>query len=193
MAKRCFACRGLYGTAAGSFTPIPIHAAMNIISLYSISLGAFFGLCFLWRIAHLVHDHYQLSIPSWLRKRLKYTLVTQRVPGSYDVDPLALLAIITYVAGNIFCLSYRVSSRLELATRASSLFAINVIPIYLGARSNVILDRFLKVRLREIVIVHHWMGRTAMIHATVHAVARATMLNARIRVPEILVMLPAAT
>ena len=114
----------------------------------------------------------------------------QRLRGSGDVNILTALILTAYFTGNIFCLTFHTSSKLQLANRASTLFAINVTPLYFSARSNVLLDKVLMLRLPEIITVHHWMGRMALIHAAVHAVARVTMLDVKISIPQALVSWP---
>jgi hypothetical protein len=156
-------------------TPFRSSTSMEILTLYSIAFASFFGLAFLFRIAQLLQEYSQRFIFAWFRKHLMYSLISQRSKGSIDINILTAIVVVCYIAGNIFCLSFRTMSKLDLANRASFLFGVNLIPIYLGARSNLVLDRLVKLRLAEIILVHHWMGRMALVHAAVHAITRATM------------------
>jgi predicted ferric reductase len=79
-----------------------------------------------------------------------------------------LLIIYFIVNGLGLGLGIREASDLAtLATRAGALAMVNLIPLFLGGRTNT-LSNFLNVPLQTYYLIHHWVGRMAVLQALLH-------------------------
>jgi len=131
----------------------------------------------LWKILRLIDAPTRRSLLSLIRKNLLHTLVLQRRNSSTEINVFAFLAILFVVAANITACTIKITNRSELARRCGTIFMINVVPLYLGGRTNLFADRILRVPLGHYSTAHRWMGRICIIQGLVHSIINASMIG----------------
>ena len=72
-----------------------------------------------------------------------------------------------YVAGNVFCLSFRAASTVEVGRRAGSIALINMVPLFSGPHLSLLANA-LGVSLVSAQRVHRSMGIMASALVLVH-------------------------
>lgn len=134
---------------------------MNLIYWYVLLLALPFGalfLCQLWeRFNFLLLKH--LCYPLLFRR--KYWFSVTRAEG---------VLLIVYVIINSLGLGLGIHSVLDLADlahRAGLLAVVNLIPLFLGGRTNSLGDS-LNISLHAYYFAHHWAGRMAIIQGVLH-------------------------
>ena len=150
---------------------------MRVHIVYAIIYGSLLGFLLLWRIVDTIDKHLHNLLSAWIRKRFIYTTVVQRRRGTQDVCIITALLITIYVAANLFCLTFENRGPTELAGRASFLFAINALLMYLGVHLSTVLDKLLGLSLRHKSVAHRWIGRICVLHATVHGVSQIAFVR----------------
>ncbi|XTI87004.1 hypothetical protein V2W45_1207731, partial [Cenococcum geophilum] len=78
---------------------------------------------------------------SFLYKRLNYTLVIKRQKGSSNISVLIAILILLYITVNIIIYILGILGHARLAKRYSSLFVINMVPLYLSSRTSLISNK----------------------------------------------------
>jgi len=144
---------------------------MEVILMYTVALGALFGASALWQISRLLADRAGEVCVAFTRKWLSYTLVTTRRGGSSGLSVGAGILITSYVVANVACSAVGVSTRAQLARRLGTLFVVNAVPLYLGGRTNLVLDRVLRYGTTDYGLMHRWVGRVCVVEGIVHGVA----------------------
>ena len=148
---------------------------MQIPLIYLISLASTLGVLCVWKAFRLVDPPTRRLIFSFLRKKLLYPLVLQRQKATSNINVFAFLRIILVVAANITACTLKISDRTELAKRCGTLFMINVVPLYLGGRTSLLVDRVLRLPLSEYSLIHRWIGRICVVQGLVHGVINASL------------------
>ncbi|OCK89679.1 uncharacterized protein K441DRAFT_582971, partial [Cenococcum geophilum 1.58] len=67
--------------------------------------------------------------------------------GSSDVSVLITILILFYIIANIIIYTLGILGRAKLAKRYSSLFVINIVPLYLSSRTSLISNKVLYLNL----------------------------------------------
>jgi len=60
-----------------------------------------------------------------------------------------------------------IKTRSDLISRSGLMASINLIPLFLGGRTNV-LASFLGISLHTYYLAHHWVGRVVIIQGLIH-------------------------
>ncbi|KAF2680662.1 hypothetical protein K458DRAFT_445146 [Lentithecium fluviatile CBS 122367] len=153
---------------------------MGPLSIYLICLVSVLGAFILYSIWRLIDSTTRRFIFSFLRKNLLYTMVVRRRTGSSDMTVYGLLSIVLLIASNITACSLWIADRADLAKRCGTLFMINVVPLYLGGRTNFFVDRVLQLPLDQYSFLHRWMGRICVIQGLVHGIMNAATSSSSI-------------
>lgn len=141
---------------------------MNAISVYGLAYLSVVGLIATWRLSRLLTAQARQHIFSTLSKWLIYTLVFPRLNGTIDITVLAGLIITCVVIGNAVASIIGVHTKAELATRLARLCATNVTMLFLGGRTNFIVDKILRISHADYYLMHRWIGRISVVEGLVH-------------------------
>ena len=138
---------------------------MNIIELYSI---LFVGLLVVNPTLRLIFHSSRISrcVKVAFERFVRYPLI---VKGDYwtSVTRLELLLFVAFLACNVFALVFRLSGARDLEQRAAIVCAINITPLFLNGKPNPLID-LVGVPLPVYHLVHHWVGRVAIIEGLLH-------------------------
>ncbi|KAM5353128.1 hypothetical protein ACJZ2D_016987 [Fusarium nematophilum] len=139
---------------------------MNIIELYSVLfIGLLAGCPTLKLIFHSSRASRYVAVA--FERFIWYPLVLR---GGYwaSVTRFELLLFFAFLACNIFALVFRVSGVRDLEQRAAVICAINMTPLFLSGKPNPLID-LIGVPLPVYHLVHHWVGRVAILEGLLHA------------------------
>ncbi|KAK7179080.1 ferric reductase like transmembrane component [Paraphaeosphaeria sporulosa] len=153
---------------------------MHPLSIYALSFASAVIVLFIWRIWRLINRSTRTAIMLFIRKRLLYALLVRRLRTSSDISVLAGLNLFLCGAANVTACTLWVPNPAEIAKRCGTLFIINVIPLYLGGRTNYIADKILRLQLNEYALLHRWMGRICVAQGLVHGFVNAATSRAPI-------------
>ncbi|KAF2727578.1 hypothetical protein EJ04DRAFT_594415 [Polyplosphaeria fusca] len=142
--------------------------------IYLISTTSAVGLYLLWKLSQLISPTTRWKILFFLRKRLLYSLVLRRRKGTSEITVSSFLGVAVIVAANVTASTIKLRDRTEFAKRCGTLFLINLVPLYLGGRSSIIVDRILRVPCSQYLLLHKWLGRICVIQGIVHGISSAT-------------------
>lgn len=145
---------------------------MRVYNVYAISFACVFGVVILSQIYRVLKPRARKLARPFLRKWFLYALVFPRRSGSSDCTVLTAVALLAYVGGNTFCALSGISTRKELAERLGKLSLINMVPLYLGGRTNYIADKALGMSLSRYHFMHRWVGRVCLAHGLAHGTIR---------------------
>lgn len=104
---------------------------MDITQIYAIATGAIFGLVLMIRVASFFVRFFR-PYSVLLMKHFLYPHVLRRHRFFGPYTRAQVLLHLLYLAVNIFCSIFGVSSIKELGTRTGTLSLINMIPSYFG-------------------------------------------------------------
>lgn len=145
---------------------------MDPITTYSVFLGGLASLVPLLRLGTFVW-HRGRPFFVLVSRRVRYPLLIQRRYWmSMTWFECAILLVV--LGGNLFALFYAVpEAPVSFGRRAAVVATINMVPLFLGGRTNLVVD-FLRIPLSTYYIFHHWIGRIAIIQCMLHS---AIVLN----------------
>ncbi|KAF2103247.1 hypothetical protein NA57DRAFT_72223 [Rhizodiscina lignyota] len=150
------------------------------IMIYIWCLSGTFASFIVWRIWLLFSDQARNWVLAAVRKRLVYSLVARRLKGSSSLSYAHLTFLLLYVAANLIALLIGLPSRKELSQRSASLFVINSIPLYLGGRTSIFVDRVLQIPLNTYYLAHRWLGRICASLAAIHVAVSLFRTNGKL-------------
>jgi hypothetical protein len=94
-------------------------------------------------------------------------LICVRLVGS-KVTISQALALLLYVAANGLCMGIGIHGRSDLMIRSGCIASINLIPLFLGGRTNMICN-LLRIPLPTYHLLHHWIGLMVFFQSLIHA------------------------
>ena len=145
---------------------------MRDVLIYLIAIGSSAATVAMWRLSRTLGGITGRLVMSFLRKQLIYTLVVRRQNGSSNVTVISAICMLVFVVGNAIASFVGIQTRIQLAERLAALFSINLVPLYLGGRSNFLVDRILGLPLHQIGLSHRWIGRVCATQGITHALLR---------------------
>jgi hypothetical protein len=138
--------------------------ALEFNQYYAISIAAIWALLAIYSIGSIISTclYYQVRY-FLLRFLLNNLLLRRRYWGS--VTFLQGILIGFYIGGNGYAMW---AGWKDLISRSGLLASINLVPLFLGGRTNLLAE-FLGVSLQSYYLMHHWVGRVAILQGLVHA------------------------
>jgi uncharacterized protein involved in response to NO len=141
---------------------------MNLTMLYAICLG---GVSLLVSSACIII--YVPSIYTFVIFRLlkwfTYPLLIQRRKYWDGVSCLHAMLLFAFVGVNVaFTTVIEIHNSQDIMVRSGKIATLNMIPLFLGSRTSFLANR-LGVSLQTYYLVHHWIGRVAIIQGLLHA------------------------
>lgn len=157
---------------------------LSLVEWYAVGIGClpitiiFYLLCNYFQL--LTRIRFAVSI-------ISYQLILKRRYWSSVTFLEALLFSLYLVANGVLMVVDIHWSFTAFTTRAGALAAINMIPLFLGGRTNFLADS-LGIPLHTYYLAHHWIGRVAIVQSLVHLIPSLVSRATR-TVPGILVSL----
>lgn len=143
---------------------------MDLIYLYAIGVGATAVVLTILRIASTLIQYLRRMYSSAIRKHLVYPLVTTRQRGTTNISIVQAACIMLYATANVIFLILGVSSWPSLSHRASLLFVVNLVPLFIGGRTNVLGDKLLRLEKYQLDLAHRWIGRVCAVQGGLHGI-----------------------
>ncbi|UPX14878.1 uncharacterized protein EKO05_0005349 [Ascochyta rabiei] len=145
---------------------------MQATLVYTFAYGSTILLLLCWRLSQFLTIRVRQRIISIFLKWFVYTVVSPRLNGSSDITVLSALLIIIILTGNIFASTLALEDQNDLASRLARLSSINMVFLYLGGRTNIIVDKVFRLSYTEYWLLHRWLGRIAAAEGIVHAAVK---------------------
>ena len=115
-------------------------------------------------------------IASYFLKHLYYPRVRLYIRGSNryigfssKIARFNVLLVVLFLVGNAACLRIGVRNIASLTKRSGMLCIINIVPLVLGERINLVAS-FCGVRLRTYTSIHEWLGAVVIAEGLIHSV-----------------------
>jgi hypothetical protein len=154
---------------------------MQIIVVYVIAYGSAIGLLLGWRLSHFLTTQARERIFSTFTKWAVYTLITRRPNGSSDVTIMTGSIILLLFIANVVGSALSVQTQDEVSLRLARLSVTNLVILYLGGSSNVVLDKVFRLSLTEHQLLHRWVGRVTVVEGLTHGILEFSQLRSAIR------------
>ena len=147
---------------------------MQATLVYTVAYASAVALLLCWRLSQFLTTKVRKRIFSTFSKWVVYTVLFPRLNESSDVTVLSAVLIVLFLAGNVIASVLALHDRDELSSRLARLSSINMVFLYLGGRTNIIVDKGFRLSHTEYWLLHRWLGRTAaaqgIIHGTIEVV-----------------------
>jgi Ferric reductase like transmembrane component len=137
-------------------------AAMDQNNWYALALAFLAGILLLYQASGLCFTRIRFK----LLKYLVYPLIVKRRYWSSVTRAEAILFGV-YVLTNGLGLGPLPASRGNLVFRTGFIATVNLMPLFLGGRTNY-LANLLNTPLQSYYLAHHWVGRMAILLALMH-------------------------
>jgi hypothetical protein len=153
---------------------------MEVIIVYAIAYGSAIGLLLGWRLSQFLISQARERIFLTFTKWVVYTVVARRSNGSSDITVIAASIILLLIIANVVGSALAVRTRDELSLRLAKLSVTNLVILYLGGKSNVLLDKVFRLSHTEHQLLHRWVGRITVIEGLIHATIKFLSLRSAI-------------
>ena len=128
---------------------------MQLVFIYFISFIAALGALVLWKLLYFINALKYRLVSLFLYKKLVYILITKWQKGSLDLSIFITLYILLYIVVNLVISVFRVLSRTKFVKYYSSLFIINIIPLYMGGRISLFNNKVLQFNLSQYSLLYY--------------------------------------
>ncbi|KAI9715115.1 MAG: hypothetical protein M1828_001050 [Chrysothrix sp. TS-e1954] len=118
---------------------------MDISRIYAITLAAAIFGVLLVKTGRIIGKAFGSTAWRYFVKHVCYPLVLLRRRGTTQLTRLDCLSLLLCIGVNIVCMSVRVEDRQALSKRCANLFALNLVLLYNGGRTNFLVDKILRV------------------------------------------------
>lgn len=147
---------------------------MEITEWYAISLGALVALFLVCRLFFAAVSAARVFGTLFALKHLLYPQIPKLLRGEGTITRLHSLLILLYVCGNILCVVFRTTSTSQIGARSGLMSLINLIPLCVGGRINLLVASFCGLSYENYSRTHRWVGRVAVIQGLTHGVISLT-------------------
>lgn len=103
-----------------------------------------------------------------LLRYMVYPLILPQGRTVASITRLQLLLFMIFLAGNGVSMALHVKGAREQSNRAAMMASINLIPLFCGGRTSILVDR-LGIPLHSYYLAHHWIGRVVVVQGLLHA------------------------
>jgi predicted ferric reductase len=157
---------------------------LGIVTLYAVSIAGTIALLFFWLASRRGSSYPRLRC--WTLRHIVYPLLPSLSRTVYPLFPslirrrrwtsvtrIDFILLAVYVAVNAFCSGFGIGSLDERGTsalmrRSGLLSSVNMVLLFLGGRTNALIDAF-DIPLHTYYLAHHWVGRLVVAQALLHA------------------------
>ncbi|KAF2278976.1 uncharacterized protein EI97DRAFT_224567 [Westerdykella ornata] len=141
---------------------------MHVTILYAIAYASTISLILLWKAWNLIVLRARERFLSVVSRWLFYTVVFPRARGSTDATIFSVALAILFAVGNIVGSTLAVQTKAELSMRLARLSILNMVVLFVGGRTNIVIDKLLKWTITEYSFLHRWIGRVSLVEALLH-------------------------
>jgi hypothetical protein len=138
---------------------------MDTTQLYGVALAAVVILLIVFYILRFLINIMRTYATYYFLKHVFYPQAYKYVRGSSTTTRFDLLLIIAFLVGNVLCLTLGMRDRTDLLQRTGLLSTVNILPLALGSRMNLIVSRC-GVGFAAYDRIHRWIWRVAGIVTT---------------------------
>lgn len=135
-----------------------------------ISLLAVIGLLQFWGLFLRLTSH---NLACFFTKYFQYLLLIQRKPG-IAITRLQASCLVIYLASNLLVLFLGLHGVQQLEKRAALMAIINMVPLFLGGRTNPVADA-LGISIQSYYFAHNWIGRVFILEAMLYSIIVLTL------------------
>jgi hypothetical protein len=153
---------------------------MQVIIVYVIAYGSAIGLLLGWRLSQYLTTQARERVFSTFTKWAVYSVVTRRLNGSSDVTIVAGFVILLLIVANVVGSAVFIRTRAELSLRLAKLSVANSAILYLGGRSNILLDKVFRLSYTKQQLMHRWIGRITVIEGLIHGIFEISQLRSAV-------------
>ena len=140
---------------------------MNLLLLYTIVLSAPIILILIGRLLAFTVFITQKKLPYLFRRYLSYRYIPLGFRNSEPLSIASALLILLYVSANAVATFVGVTSGSDIRARSGMMALINMIPLGLGGRANLVTNK-LGFSAATYSQAHCWVGRMAAIQSLIH-------------------------
>jgi hypothetical protein len=140
---------------------------MDTPEWYAISVGALVALSIISCIILFFASLLRIYGKFYVLKYVFYPQLPRFLPGRQDATGFDLLILVAFLGGNILSMKLNVRTKADFISRSAMVCTINLIPLALGARMNIIASRC-GIKLSTYSRAHRWLGRVAIIEGLIH-------------------------
>lgn len=135
---------------------------MEVQELYATVLGSLLVFLLGWQIAK-VGDAFRRRGVQVIRKNLLQTLIVTRKRGSSNYTLDAGVAILLLLVGNIIAICLHVRSLHDVTERLRAIFYVNLIPLYMDARTPILAEKAFGLTFTQHGLIHRSLGWICLI------------------------------
>jgi hypothetical protein len=158
---------------------------MDVTQWYAIALGGVVGLSIITPLLLTIFKETRTYILKNFKKTrtyikfhfLKYVYYPQvykYLRGSEEITRFNLGLIYVFLAGIVVCTTVQVKDVSTLRRRSGLMSVINLIPLLLGSRMNLVAS-YCGISLGTYGRAHRWLGRVAIAEGLIHTAAAVSM------------------
>ncbi|KUI65140.1 hypothetical protein VM1G_00669 [Cytospora mali] len=142
---------------------------MQVFWWYGVSAVSIFALIVFKKV-----KQYLYIAAEKVTTRLAYRVVISRgLWSAISVTVLHIIALLAFIGINILLILLTLDNGLEEITM------INLVPLFLGGRTNVVID-YLDISLHIYYFAHRWLGRIVVAQALIHTVTKFSASPSRL-------------
>ena len=141
-----------------------MQATLIYIIAYACAVVFLLG----WRLSQSLTTKVRKRILSVISKWTVITVPIPRVNESSDLTVLSMTLVIVIITGNVVAALVGLQERETSSLRLARLSSINMVFLYMGGRTNIVVDKLFRLSHSEYWLLHRWLGRIAVIEGVVH-------------------------
>lgn len=141
---------------------------MRATFAYTIAYAAAFTFLLCWRLSQSLTTKVRERIFSVISKWIVFTVLIPRPNGSSDVTVFSAALISIVLAGNALASLIALQDHNDFSSRLGRLSSINMVFLYLGGRTNIVVDKSFRLSHTEYWLLHRWLGRIAAAEGIIH-------------------------
>jgi hypothetical protein len=136
--------------------------------VYALSYVSAVALLLAWRLSQFLTTQAREHLFSTGTKWFFYTIICPRMKSSSDVTLMAGSIIMMFVVANVVGSALGVKSQSDLSIRLARLCITNIVVLYFGGRSNIVVDKVFRLSVTDYHLLHRWIGRITIIEGITH-------------------------
>jgi hypothetical protein len=141
---------------------------MRTIIVYTIAYASAVGVLLAWRLSQSLAGKVRERLVASFYKWVVYSVIVPRMNGIPDVTVITAAFLAAFIIANVVGCVLSVQTRVEFSLRLAKLCVTNVVFLYIGGRSNIILDKFFRLSHQEHHLLHRWIGRVSVTEGLIH-------------------------
>jgi hypothetical protein len=153
---------------------------MDDTQWYAIALGGLIGLSVITSLLLASSKKIRTYTKFHFLKHVYYPQVHKYLRGSEKTTRFDLGSICVFLAGIVVCTAIQVKDVTALRRRSGLISIINLIPLSLGSRMNLVAS-YCGTSLGTYGRMHRWLGRVAIAEGLIHTAAAVSLQKPSLR------------